>query len=647
MYGNAFAADNPSAPDPFAQAFAELDSVLGELRGNRTPGAEPRDPIENANASGQAAKTSPADFGSTPPMDALTGYSPNQDIEPIGVLKPMEREPAAALVGVNSATAGTLPYMIAGAKRLTGYDEGKDFDTLRREEQNRVEGARNSLGEPASRVVEALAPLPGAGALMRGVRTPAQAAKRIGVAGGIYGGVRGYADPVEPGSLDVSERLAPALMNSAIGAATGYAGGRAGGEVLKRVGRRGRSSEGPVARMPPRGPDDTPPSLTTVDEAPALARPVPDERPMPRDLTPTQRTIAISRGREFTTAPEGGLTANRSHPERAQDITRMFADGHDLSTIGKEIGMSAEQVAKFVQRLPATYGGSGIRNPVPKAMMTAMEKEAQDVLDDVAVFRRAEALNAVKQEKAGTAPAPETPPAPAPAAPAAPKAPAATVAKPAAKPAPAAPETPADAAPAAAKSAAPKKPAPAADEDPWTPRVDRMGEAQRQAAEDAFVADYQNKNGGRTPKEVTAKDLVYGDTIAGEKPAKPAPKAEPEPAPKPAAQPAPKAAAPKAEPKPQAPPEAPPEPTKKPRGLTGTQPARSPREPSERQLAKDAERVAKMKPAERTAAENEWRQYLISTGKTPPKTISDTDILRGAAIVFNRSQREGTKRGRQ
>ncbi len=294
---NAFAVQD-SEPDPFSQVWADLESVLAELKDYGAPPDQAlevaRDVTQNAFNSMNAGGASDAGFADGAENQNVK-YDVNQDVAPVMAMKPMGKKAAAALTFGNSVTAGTLPYMAAGIKKLTGHDGGQDFETLRREEQTRAQAARDTLGEEATLATELAAPSAGVGMLTRGAKTMGQAAKRGAVAGGIYGTVRGYADPIDPDSADFGERLAPALMGGAMGAVTG-----AGGSAVAKG---------------------------AVDRFTAPRQPAPKSKPTPAPRAPKPdpdaELMAIERGRD---AAENTVAATRDRRARDEIPIRKFDD---------------------------------------------------------------------------------------------------------------------------------------------------------------------------------------------------------------------------------------------------------------------------------------------------------------------------------
>lgn len=534
---------NSADDDPFQQALLELDSVIDEFRANAAGTAQMAamsgEAPQNAMASMEAGRA-PQQFPQTPPASQYSGYNPDQVTAPVMAMQPMEPERAAAYTGVNSATAGTLPYIVAGIKRATGYDEGKDFETLRREEQMRAQGAREALGETNAFAVEMMAPMGGAGMIMRGAKTPADMAKRMGAYGGTYGAVRGYADPIEPDSLDVGERLTPALMGAGIGAATGYAGGRGIGEISSRM----RAGNAPAGG--PGGGGGGAPPMTLDDRMVALERgrsatelSAPSRSPMDDEINSLIQNFEKTHGPLPPGMVVDDVPQMRTHSERMSTIARLYAQGKSINEIARDLGESGENVAQAIVRGRDIFGKGALkinlpddrpglarlvgaptpRESVPKKLMQRMQSDAEALLNDVNLYRRSEAIKARKSGKAApsidrgelkAAPAEakaiEAPPE-------APKPAAKATAKPGAK----------TKAPAKRKitgkkkatSPRAKKPAGPEPEDQFALRVSNMSKAQRTKAE-KFARSWYDDVSRPQPETLTELDLVRGDILAQE-----------------------------------------------------------------------------------------------------------------------------------
>lgn len=147
---------------------------------------------------------------------------------------PDERQSAARLFA-DAATASTWPYIAAGLKKLTGYDDGASFDDLRRQEQGEVARAREQYPTWAQGADVVAPAMTGLGAGARAATVP-QAARRAAIGAGAYGGVSGYASPVEPDSLDVAARLPGAMTGAGVAGALGWAIPRGMGEAQGRFG---------------------------------------------------------------------------------------------------------------------------------------------------------------------------------------------------------------------------------------------------------------------------------------------------------------------------------------------------------------------------------------------------------------------------
>lgn len=354
MPGNAFAVDASGRPDPFQSALIDIDEVLGEYAGN-PPADAGMDAGENAFAS-MAASPVNASFRS--PENQMSRYAPDQDTAPVMGMRRITPGEAGLYTMANSATAGTLPYIVAGARRMAGGGD-KDFETLRREEQLRVQGARESLGDEAAMAYESLAPMAGAGLLARGSKTVGQAARRGGAYGAAYGGIRGYAGETEPDSMDIGARLRPALMGAAMGGVTGAAGGAAMRKGIDAVSSR-------MARPRPPGPANNPPSAPRQAETPAIS-------------------ADAERGRLALRVPRGERP--KMHPEeRLNQIRYYFEEGLDLEGIARQLRDSPANVARLIQRSADAppSGGHG-------RAFAGLQDDARRILADVEAYRGASA----------------------------------------------------------------------------------------------------------------------------------------------------------------------------------------------------------------------------------------------------------------
>ncbi len=196
-------------PDQFQQALGEFLQFVTEEQAAAGPNDQP----------GMMPMSGPGMAQNALASANVTRFSaePNYGL-------PAE-EPSAARIVADAMTAGTWPYMAAGIKELTGYDEGKSFDELRRQEQREVQRAKENYRNWIA-PLEYGAPLGFGLAVGRGAKTLHGAVMRSGLGGGAYGGVRGYVSPIEPDTLDVAERLPNAMSDALVSGATA-AGGRA------------------------------------------------------------------------------------------------------------------------------------------------------------------------------------------------------------------------------------------------------------------------------------------------------------------------------------------------------------------------------------------------------------------------------------
>lgn len=137
---------------------------------------------------------------------------------------PAERS-SAARIFADSLTAGTWPYMAAGLKKATGYDDGQSFDDLRRNEQREVERAKEHY-QPWADIGELVAPFGfGIGvSALKPAQTMRGAAMRSGGAGAGYGAVHGYLSPIEPDFADAAERIPQAMQEALYGFGSGAVG---------------------------------------------------------------------------------------------------------------------------------------------------------------------------------------------------------------------------------------------------------------------------------------------------------------------------------------------------------------------------------------------------------------------------------------
>lgn len=471
MAGNAFAVQD-SGHDPFAQVWADLESILGELREQGAPPEQALDTAQNAFASMQAGQASGGGFQAGAENENVH-YNTDQDTAPVMAMKPIEPERAAALVGVNSATMGMLPYAVAGIKKMTGHDGGRDFETVRREEQNRVGAARDVLGEEGAMATELAAPAGGLGLLARGAKTVGQAAKRGAAAGGIYGTVRGYADPIDPDSTDFGERLAPALMGGAMGAVTGGAGAGAVKKGIDVATAPRAAKPAPKPQRPPRVDPDAEGMaiergrIAAIGDNPRQARQEGAPLRKIEDLTPEMQDQLVREKIHFDGKYGENSKEWRAHVKQAigdrergrriraerppsetiqypdvkaklSDITAMYQAGMSISDIGRAIGETGEQVAQTIARAPQTMGAGSWRinstidmsdmspitrgaaalahanqrtQVVTKPQVRAMLAEADNVLNDVKAYRASEIKSRASMSKPSPDPEAEAMPA--------------------------------------------------------------------------------------------------------------------------------------------------------------------------------------------------------------------------------------------
>ena len=364
---------DPNRIDPFSQALSDFEAEFGAMA---VDGAGPEPGIAPAMALDSMAgrQASPNAFAGGAP-NPMVAYSPNPDSGPgTAVMRQNNPLGAGSLVGMNAATAGVWPYAAAGLRQMTGNDDGKDYGTLRREEQMRVEGARNTLGDIGSTGVELMAPMAGIGALMRATGNARQLAGRGAAAGGIYGATRGYLDPIEPDGLDVASRLPPALMGAAIGTAGGAAGGYAAGRTADKM--RGWHT-------PTGGGPGAPPAPQPNAARPAIA--TPPAPSAPQSPKPTGPDVAsIERGRRALMRPRAAVGPAPSEANRITHIASLYGQGRDLFAIARDLGEPAEMIARTIVRSKEISMPRG-----EKLGATAIQKDAADLLADIDAYRGA------------------------------------------------------------------------------------------------------------------------------------------------------------------------------------------------------------------------------------------------------------------